>query len=447
MASINATSYSDSIYAYVEGLDTGYAYGDRYCYWYIKNIDDPFSDFTQAGHSTLGARVSSGGGFTYNKLSPNTNYSIYVVISNNGGTPGYTESVYVKLPEQAVKTKPEDTLGVTDSTMVHYLNVYTDRVTLQVSGLDTNYEYSRVCDWYRGGSYVGSTTIAAKYAASQSISISGLSQGSQYTVTARIYRSNNTSNYRDFIRTVSPTSITIECNSQTVESDSFEVCIAGYGAYSYGRKLTWSIGSYEVGTQNLGAGAYNDKKPEWYMIPPENSELELSPDTTYTVDVKILVGSGNDNVEQFYIHPDSIEVTTAKALIQKWTWSKSNGTNTANVQTNLTYIAGVAIGADGGGGRGKLSDFDYRVWNDLVNKVSECVTEAGARWSTTYGTYSTALMASTDKYMTAARFNNVRQNIGLTKPVAVKGYPVYGYYFTDLTDGLNDWIDQLNSSN
>lgn len=106
-------------------------------------------------------------------------------------------------------------------------------------------------------------------------------------------------------------------------------------------------------------------------------------------------------------------------------------------------------------GNGPLSDFSYTVWNSLCDKVQECLDRAGESWYTYHGpnggytpTYSATRMSSSDKTLTAARFNAVRGNIGShvstgISPVS-KGDKVLGSYFIKIADALNAWIDNLN---
>lgn len=53
-------------------------------------------------------------------------------------------------------------------------------------------------------------------------------------------------------------------------------------------------------------------------------------------------------------------------------------------------------------------------------------------------------MTSSDKTLTAARFNSVRYNIGAHYSTGISevasGDPVLGSYFTTLTTKLNEWI-------
>ena len=134
----------------------------------------------------------------------------------------------------------------------------------------------------------------------------------------------------------------------------------------------------------------------------------------------------------------SARVTTDKILVSAWSWSASNGTATAS-QTKTTYDALINKGA--------LSDFSYRVWNDMCSKVIEIENAAGLTWSTKYASYADTKMSSSDKVLTATRFNSLRYNIGRSYSTGIdevaSGDTVYAWYFTTLARCMNEWIDQI----
>lgn len=180
-----------------------------------------------------------------------------------------------------------------------------------------------------------------------------------------------------------------------------------------------------------------------YCIKLTNHDLYLTaPNTTAGASIVWSSYKGNDN-QKWTFTKISDTVTTSK-----WSWSASNGSANA-AQTQLAYNAII--------GKGAISNFSYLVWNDLCNKVQECITRAGSSWLTTCGlngaatpTHADAKMSATDKTLTAARFNAVRGNINSrvstgVSPV-VAGDMVLGSYFTNCTTALNTWIGTLNDS-
>ena len=110
-----------------------------------------------------------------------------------------------------------------------------------------------------------------------------------------------------------------------------------------------------------------------------------------------------------------------------------------------------------------LSDFSYRVWNDLVNKVYDVAESATldnsasvSGWLTsddegnTYLGYPDTLMSAGEdgRTLTAAKFNALKFNIGARESTGIPnqkpGDPVRGHYFVTLTECLNAWISKLN---
>ena len=120
---------------------------------------------------------------------------------------------------------------------------------------------------------------------------------------------------------------------------------------------------------------------------------------------------------------------------------------------------------------GNIEDFKYQVWNDLVDKVMEAIntdTVNGIEWytstnggNTTYLSYDATRMTDSDRYITAARFNALKFNIGCREGASYidpstqstmtgtgisdvsKGDIIYGWYFIRLTESLNNWINSL----
>ena len=126
--------------------------------------------------------------------------------------------------------------------------------------------------------------------------------------------------------------------------------------------------------------------------------------------------------------------------VEKWSWSKSNGRATAS-QTSSAYQAVL--------NNGKVSDFSYLVWNDLCSKVYAVRTAVGGigSWDTAYGSYNEAQMTSSDRKLTAKRFNNLKNQIGSQIGTGIndvsKGDIIMGSYFITIANKINSWIDRL----
>lgn len=134
----------------------------------------------------------------------------------------------------------------------------------------------------------------------------------------------------------------------------------------------------------------------------------------------------------FYGYAESIGGTKVK----KWSWNSSNGAASSQ-QTKSAYAAI--------SNQGETSKFSYLVWNDMADKVYETLSAKNLRWNSRFASYENTRMSSSDKTLTAARFNSLRYNIGLHYSTGIntvnKGDTIYGWYFTTLTNCLNNWID------
>lgn len=158
----------------------------------------------------------------------------------------------------------------------------------------------------------------------------------------------------------------------------------------------------------------------------------LKPGTRYSVSIEA------EDLVTGWSNSWSDRVTTDKILVSAWSWSSSNGTASAS-QTKAAYTALT--------NNGSTSDFSYLVWNDMCSKVIEIENAAGLTWSTKYASYEDTKMSSSDKVLTATRFNSLRYNIGRSYSTGINevasGDTVYAWYFTTLARCMNEWIDQI----
>ena len=158
----------------------------------------------------------------------------------------------------------------------------------------------------------------------------------------------------------------------------------------------------------------------------------LKPGTRYSVSIEA------EDLVTGWSNSWSDRVTTDKILVSAWSWSSSNGTASAS-QTKAAYTALT--------NNGSTSDFSYLVWNDMCSNVIEIESAAGLTWSTKYASYADTKMSSSDKVLTATRFNSLRYNIGRSYSTGINevasGDTVYAWYFTTLARCMNEWIDQI----
>jgi len=135
------------------------------------------------------------------------------------------------------------------------------------------------------------------------------------------------------------------------------------------------------------------------------------------------------------------DFTTTKS-VENWSWDKSNGSASAEETKKAEHAVK---------NRGPVSDFSYKVWNDMVNKAATVIKLRGQTWidDDVSMDLASTLMTETDREMTAARFNSLRWNLGhyvaTNTPSTVSGEtPIMGEYFISLAQAINDTIAQGN---
>ncbi len=253
------------------------------------------------------------------------------------------------------------------------------------------------------------------------------------------------------------TSCELSCQSQSSgdANASFDVSVQSVTTTSIVLNVIISVSSGTVHTTYEYSGGSDSGTATGNSTSSDQNWVKtlsgLTPGTTYTITVD-LVDSNTGRILQTV----TLNATTEKdgQAVTLWSWSASNGSASAS----QTQAARDAVA-----GHGAVEDFSHLVWNDMVDKVAEMRNAAGLSpvWNPTYLTQSNTKMSSTDKTMTAARYNSLRYNIGLYKSfadsadslinydsvVAVKnpGDDVIGSDFLDLMTGLNAAIRQVNS--
>ena len=83
----------------------------------------------------------------------------------------------------------------------------------------------------------------------------------------------------------------------------------------------------------------------------------------------------------------------------------------------------------------------------MCDKVMEVLDAIGDSWNNHYASYNSTRMTSSNKTLTAARFNSLRYQIGSHESTEINevsaGDTVYGWYFTTLANKLNSWINSI----
>ena len=167
---------------------------------------------------------------------------------------------------------------------------------------------------------------------------------------------------------------------------------------------------------------------------------DLTPGTRYSWEAQLGYddGTGTTWLEIY----DSGSFTTDEPVVQidRWSWTRSNGSAT-NLQTQRAYDVLMGdITAD---------NFAHEVWNDLVDKVAEMRSAKGYTWDRAGGTYPSASgckLYAGDR-LTADAYNGVRYNIGSVESTGFydqsPGDQITGYKIYHLTEVLNIIIDNL----
>lgn len=189
------------------------------------------------------------------------------------------------------------------------------------------------------------------------------------------------------------------------------------------RSLAWYLGNTLKTTVTI-SGA------------PENSATYtfsgLSAGTTYTIKARVYTSTW----ESWFETTETTNSATPTITPFSWgTTASSNGSATAT-ETRNAYKAV--------NNRTAVSNFSYKVWNDMVDKVLEIFDANGWTWSTTYATAANTKMSSSSKTLTAKRFNSLRYNIGSHYSTGIStvssGDIVYGSYFNTLVNCMNALI-------
>lgn len=134
-----------------------------------------------------------------------------------------------------------------------------------------------------------------------------------------------------------------------------------------------------------------------------------------------------------------------------WSWSAANGSFNASAAATATLTqlndAYTAITQ-----HGKTTAFSWHIFNDLCHWVADLLSEAGGTWSDNYAALSGTYMTSSDKALTAIRWNSLSYNAqragsALGKTISFtarsKGDTVLGSYFTALVNNLNSAIEEV----
>lgn len=304
----------------------------------------------------------------------------------------------------------------------------TTTITVRVIELSGSYNKPtlRTVRWNIDGKYKGSTeTIPNGDTESSEFTFTGLTPGTSYRIGAYLtWSGGSTSIFLD-VETVAASfdgDIDTKCTT-----DSISARLVGVNTdYPRNRvRLTLYVAGSQVSSFTF-TGVPSSGTTKWM------TKTGLKPGTRYSVSIEA------EDLVTGWSNSWSTRVTTDKIVVAAWNWNASNG----DASAALTKAAKYAVDH-----KGSLSDFSYKVWNDMCKKVLDIENAAGLQWNPKYAEYLDTKMSSTDKVLTADRFNSLRYNIGRSYSTGIdevkSGWPVLGSYFVTLTDCMNAWINEL----
>lgn len=306
----------------------------------------------------------------------------------------------------------------------------TDYAIVKLIGLDG--KNKRTVTWtVDGDSYEGPIDIESSALESPECYISGLQPNTTYRIGAYIVYNKGQSHMSLFLSpdlTTLPEEVDFGGDIDTkCTTDSISARLVGINTdYPNNKKrVTFYVAGSQVSSFTF-TEVPSSGTTKWM------TKTGLKPGTRYSVSIEV------EDLVTGWSNSWSDRVTTDKILVSAWSWSSSNGTASAS-QTKAAYTALT--------NNGSTSDFSYLVWNDMCSKVIEIENAAGLTWSTKYASYADTKMSSSDKVLTATRFNSLRYNIGRSYSTGinevVSGDTVYAWYFTTLARCMNEWIDQI----
>lgn len=304
----------------------------------------------------------------------------------------------------------------------------TTTITVHVTGLSGSYNKPtlRTVRWNIDGKYKGSTeTIPNGDTESSEFTFTGLTPGTSYRIGAYLtWSGGSNSIFLDVETADAPFGGDIDTKCTT---DSISARLVGINTdYPNNKKrVTFYVAGSQVSSFTF-TEVPSSGTTKWM------TKTGLKPGTRYSVSIEV------EDLVTGWSNSWSTRVTTDKIVVAAWDWNASNG----DANAALTKAAKYAVDH-----KGSLSEFSYKVWNDMCKKVLDIENAAGLQWNPKYAEYLDTKMSSTDKVLTADRFNSLRYNIGRSYSTGIdevkSGWPVLGSYFVTLTNCMNAWINNL----
>lgn len=411
-----------------------FTYDSSYPYYRLRWKPSSSSSWTYSGSSYTS--YSSTTNYSIGSLSTNTTYDIEVLVATSSSgansSSGDTDSA-TTLPQQSAN------LSIT--------SVGTTTVDGKVT-IDSNYRYLQAV--YREAS---TTTDISYYPANLtrrtgttwSFQITNLSTDTDYVLNARGSVTGETSYAYNILSSGLPFYTLPTFTDVSATTNSITARISGLSSNYSGQRIIYMV-VYLNGTevsrknQTINAGVTGSV---------DVTVTGLSPGTNYTVELSIY-----RYVDTTTYYMGSYSRSTDGVSITPWSWTSANST-TNPVHTAEATASQTTAARNACQNKTAVSNFSYKVWNDLVWKVSEARVAGGdsAGWNNYYDTRDNTLMTSSSKILTATRYNSLRYNIGtvFSVPTSQKiaevstGDTVGGttHFLNFVTNYLNAYIDTL----
>lgn len=340
--------------------------------------------------------------FTFSGLSPNTQYPFYVQFVDAEDNVIETSSVYyfrtLSPPVPAVPSSPY--IDTSSSDGGYFERDGTAGLVLKWNSISgaTKYtvKYRRGYDDYT--LYSSPTTNSTR--------VYNLNFGTTYFISVRAGNDHGFSEYSSeaqgttapqtpsiFASNVTGHSIRINLGSMSGDWTRVEI---------YRRNLQGTL----LGTATI------TKNGQQYV------NYNITADSRFTARAFLVIG--NTTIQS--VNLSNEVVFTAMLKPENWAWS-SNELNAFN-------------------NKGATSTVTYLRWNAFIDRVQEFVSYYNSKHGTSIPSVTSAKMTSSDKKLTASKFNTVRFAIGSMRATGINnvstGDIVYGSYFTTLSNSLNN---------
>lgn len=157
-------------------------------------------------------------------------------------------------------------------------------------------------------------------------------------------------------------------------------------------------------------------------VMPSYTFTELDPNTSY--DVKCYATA--TGYEASAIHTITIFTKIESDKPDEWFWTQEEINAFSDDSPIMSKL---------------FSTITYQRWNEFLDKINEFRNYHNTKYGQGVLSVSPYKLTSSDKVLTATRFNGVRFTIGSMNPTGLsdvaRGDPVKGFYFTRLSNSLN----------